>query len=295
MKKLRRPDQTGKIVIITGANSGIGFEAARQMAAMGAHVILACRNIERGRNALEMIKRQEPGSAVELMELDLASQSSIKRFSNEFINRYKRLDTLINNAGIMATPRMFTEDGFELQLGTNHLGHFSLTGLLLNRLLETAGSRVVTITSIAHFRGIIDLNDLNLEKRYSRMGAYRRSKLANMLFAYELDRRLKASSQKTISVAVHPGITSTKILWLPVIVEQLKQVVLTSPARGALSTIVGATDPGLRGGEYIAPGGYRQMIGFPEILESSEMSHDPELATRLWEISEGLTGIKFKL
>ncbi|HUS85689.1 MAG TPA: oxidoreductase [Bacteroidales bacterium] len=295
MRKINIPDQTGKIVIITGANSGIGFEAARQMAGMGAHVILSCRSIEKGMNALKMIKRKDPDCTVELMKLDLAGQSSIRGFSDEFKSRYKNLDILINNAGIMATPRRLTEDGFELQFGTNHLGHFSLTGLLLERLLKTPGSRIVTVTSVAHFKGKIDFNDINMERRYSRMGAYRRSKLANLLFAYELHRRLLASAHRTISVAVHPGITSTGILWLPVIIEQLKQLVLTSPVKGALSTIVGATAPGLRGGEYIGPGGYKQMIGYPKILESSKMSHDLKLASGLWKISEELTGVKFKL
>jgi len=285
--------QSGRVVIITGANSGVGLAAARMMVNRGANVVMACRNLKKSQKALDSLAASGgPGKAV-LMKLDLSDFSSIRSFAARIRENYTAVDILINNAGIMATPYGKTVDGFELQFGTNHLGHFLLTGLILDLITAAEASRVVTITSIAHFNGKINFGDINSDKQYSRMVAYRQSKLANLLFAYELQRRLLKSGKKTISIAVHPGVSSTGIVKLPPPVELLKDAVLMSPYKGALPTIMGATDISLKGGEYIGPQGFRQAYGFPTILESSPGSHDPELASRLWKLSEELTGFSY--
>jgi NAD(P)-dependent dehydrogenase (short-subunit alcohol dehydrogenase family) len=287
------PVQSGRIVIITGANSGIGFGASRILVQKGATVIMACRNLEKSKPALELLNNGNyPGKAV-LLKLDLSDFSSIRSFSEDIRNNFPGIDILINNAGIMATPYIKTVDGFEMQFGTNHLGHFLLTGLLLDHITPVEGSRIVTVTSIAHFNGEINFADINSEKSYGRMVAYRQSKLANLLFAYELQRRLSQSGKKTYSVAVHPGISSTGIVKLPPLIEKLKDVVLMSPVKGALPTIMGATDHSLAGGEYIGPDGFRQSFGYPAILESSRMSHSHDLSERLWTLSEKLTGFSY--
>jgi len=289
------PQQSGKIVIITGANSGVGSEAARIMVQKGATVIMACRNMEKSRPALDELNNGNNTGKAILLKLDLSDFSSIRSFSDEIREKFPRVDILINNAGIMAPPYGKTADGFELQFGTNHLGHFMLTGMLLDLITPVEGSRVVTITSIAHFNGDINFDDINSEKNYNRMGAYRQSKLANLLFAYELQRQLTGSGKRTLSVAVHPGISSTGIVKLPPLLEKLKDAVLMSPVKGAFPTIMGATDISLKGGEYIGPKGFRQAYGLPVVLESSPLSHDHELATRLWKLSEESTGIRLNL
>lgn len=288
------PDQAGKTVIITGANSGIGLETARMMAEKGAHVIMACRNIERSKPSHAIVNRESTTGNADLIRLDLSEFSSIRDFVSEVKERFPKIDILINNAGVMAPPYGLTKDGFELQFGTNHLGHFLLTGLLLGNITGVAGSRIVTITSIAHINGTINFDDLKSEKRYRRMEAYRQSKLANLIFAYELQRRLAAAGSETISVAVHPGVSSTALVVLPPLLERLKDALLMSPEKGALPTMMGATEPSVRGGEYIGPDGFRQAFGFPAILQSNSLSHDPETARRLWDVSEELTGLKYE-
>jgi NAD(P)-dependent dehydrogenase (short-subunit alcohol dehydrogenase family) len=289
------PDLTGRNIIVTGANSGIGFEAARAMAGRGGNVVMACRNIEKSADAYEKVRKESPGDSVELMHLDLADLSSVREFAGETREKYPRIDILVNNAGIMVPPYGRTIDGFELQIGTNHFGHFLLTGLLMENVVATPGSRVVTVTSIAHFGGRINFEDINSETGYQRMGAYRQSKLANLLFSYELDRRLKEKDKETISVAVHPGVSSTSLFKIPQWLERVKEALLMSAAKGALPTLMGATEPSLKGGEYIGPAGFRQSMGYPAILSSSERSHDKQLALRLWELSEEMTSFRFSI
>lgn len=287
------PSMADKTVVITGANSGIGFEAAKMMAAKGAHIIMACRNLEKSGEALQLVKRESPSGIAELYRLDLSDFSSIRSFVTELKRNHDHIDILVNNAGLMATPYSKTADGFEMQFGTNHLGHFLLTGMLLDMILSVKNSRIVTVTSIAHFTGEINFRDINYDSGYGRMIAYRQSKLANLLFAYELQRRLARSGRDTISVAVHPGVSATSIIDLPPLLDKVKDAVLMSAIRGALPTIMGATEPSLSGGEYIGPNGFRQAFGAPAILRSSKKSHDPELAEKLWDISEELTGYRY--
>ncbi|HCC71518.1 MAG TPA: short-chain dehydrogenase [Bacteroidales bacterium] len=287
------PGQDNKIVIITGANSGIGFQTARILSSKGAKVIMACRNKQKAEKATGKILRRFNKADLEFMHLDLSSLDSVKKFAEEYKAKYKKLDVLINNAGVLGTPYKKTEDGFEWQFGVNHLGHFALTGSLLDLLLRTPGSRVVTITSIAHFRAVIHFEDLSGRSWYSPMKSYRQSKLANLLFAYELQRNLNEKNADSISIAAHPGISATNIVWLPFPVNKLKDLVLMRAYRGAMPGIMAATDSDLRGGEYIGPSGRWQSFGYPEILKSSVASYDRTLWKRLWEVSEELTGIIF--
>ncbi len=288
-------DHAGTIGIVTGSNSGIGFEAARMLASGGMRIIMACRNESKAKAACKRILNLYPGAQVEYMHLDLSSQSSVKDFISLFLERYKRLDLLVNNGGIMTGPHRLTEDGFEMIFATNHLGHFTLTAGLIDILLNTIGSRIVTVSSIAHFKGIICFDDINSISLYIRKEAYRQSKLANLLFAYELDRRLKEKGRSTLSIAVHPGISSTKIVKLPKIIDKLKDLVLMNPVKGALPTMMAATDKTLKGGEFIGPEGRGQVFGFPALVKSGRHSYDRETWHRLWELSEELTGIRFNI
>ncbi|MDT8402185.1 MAG: oxidoreductase [Bacteroidales bacterium] len=287
------PRLDNKNVIVTGANSGIGFQAAKKLALKGAKVIMACRNIEKATRAADRIVREDRGADLELMHLDLSSLASVSEFAEEYKGRYKKLDILINNAGVMATPLRKTDDCFEWQFGINHLGHFALTGHLLESITTAPGGRVVTLTSIAHFKGMIHFEDLSGASWYRRMEAYRQSKLANLLFAYELQKRLSLSGLHTISVAAHPGISATNIVWLPFPVNKFKNLVLMSASRGSLSVLMAATDKDIKGGEYIGPGGLWQFFGYPAVLKSSAQSHDEGLSEILWKVSEEMTGVKF--
>lgn len=287
------PSLYNKNVIVTGANSGIGFEAAKKLALEGARVVMACRNADKAARAADMILKKDRSADLEYMHLDLSSLASVARFAEEYKGRYKKLDILINNAGVMATPYRRTEDGFEWQFGINHLGHFALTGQLLEKLNSTPVSRVVTITSIAHFKGRIHFEDLSGGSWYERMRAYRQSKLANLLFAYELQRRLELTGSSAISVAAHPGISSTNIVWLPFPVNILKNLVLMKASKGALPIIMAATDERVRGGDYLGPDGPMQACGGPAILKSGGHSYDRHLWEKLWKVSEDLTGIKY--
>lgn len=298
------PDLTGKTVVVTGGNSGIGYEAALQLARKGARVVLACRNPTRAAEAIGALRAAAPAARVEAMDLDLASLASVRRFAESFLGRPGPLHLLINNAGLIASPRRTTADGFELQLGTNHLGHFALTGLLLERLLATGGARVVTLSSNAHRMGRIYFDDLQLERGYDRWKAYGQSKLANLLFTYELQRRLEAAGRKLLAVACHPGYASTNLFSLgsrmegsrlvAAIVRLGNRLVAQSSAMGALPTLCAATAPDVRGGDYIGPDGFMELAGHPRKVQSNARSRNLEDAARLWTASEQLTGVRYE-
>lgn len=294
------PDLTGKVIIVTGANSGIGFEAAREFARQGAQTILACRNLEKGQTALDQIQAEIPDAAVEMMQLDLASLESIHQFAETFKAKYDRLDVLLNNAGIMMVPYGKTKDGFERQFGTNHLGHFALTGLLIDLLSKTADARVVNVSSNGHRFGKMDFDDLMYEEnKYSSIGAYARSKLANLLFTYELQRRFEAQDLDLIAVVAHPGNSDTN---LGAHLEEHPAYKIMQPifgrmgqsaAMGALPSIRAAVDPDVAGAEYFGPEGTIQAKGYPVLVPSSKASHNQSDAQKLWEISEELTGVQY--
>jgi NAD(P)-dependent dehydrogenase (short-subunit alcohol dehydrogenase family) len=289
------PDQSGKIVIVTGANSGIGYEAASALALKGAAVMMACRSLEKGETAAAQIRSQEPKGEITLKQLDLADLSSVRRFAEAFLAEYQQLDILINNAGVMATPYRKTADGFEMQFGTNHLGHFLLTGLLIDLLRKTPKSRVVTVSSYAHLLGKINFDDLNSEKGYQKWLAYGQSKLANLLFAYELQRRSAKNGKHPISIAVHPGYAATNLQNTSSLFSFTNSFMAQSQEMGALPTLYAATSPEMQGGEYIGPDGFLAQRGYPHKARSSGRSYDLETARRLWEVSEELTGIRFTL
>ncbi len=295
------PDQTGRIAVITGANSGIGYEAAAVLAARGAHVVMAVRNLDKGAAARDRIVAASPGAEVTLQELDLTSLDSVSVAAEALRSTYPRIDLLVNNAGVMWTPKETTKDGFELQFGTNHLGHFALTGLLLDHLLAVPGSRVVVVSSLAHkLLADIHFDDLQWERRYSRIAAYGQSKLANLLFAYELQRRLALRDEPTIAVAAHPGGSYTELARnVPTILHPAYRIVgplvFQSAAMGALPTLRAATDPDVQGGQYYGPDGIGEQRGNPKLVQSSPRSHDPELQRRLWTVSEELTGVTFPI
>jgi len=287
------PDQQDRIAVITGANSGIGYEAALALAKSGATVIIASRSGERGQGAVQRIRDRHQPSRVEFMQLDLASLESIALFAEEFAVRHDRLDLLINNAGVMMTPFQKTEDGFELQFGTNHLGHFALTGHLLELVARTPGSRIVTVSSMAHKLGRIDFEDLNGESNYNRTKAYEQSKLANLLFTYELQRRLESNGSETLSVAAHPGWTATNLQSNTIIFRMMNPLVGMTPEQGALPSLYAAVAPGVKSGEYFGPRGLFEIRGYPTRVKSSRDSRNLEDAARLWEISEKMTGVKY--
>jgi NAD(P)-dependent dehydrogenase (short-subunit alcohol dehydrogenase family) len=291
------PDQTGRVAVITGANTGLGYETALALAEHGAQVVLAVRNLDKGKDAAARITAKSPDAEVALQELDLTSLQSIRAAAEQLRSDYDRIDLLINNAGVMWTPRQVTKDGFELQFGTNHLGHFALTGLLLDRLLPIAGSRVVTVSSIGHrIRADIHFDDLQWERSYSRVGAYGQAKLANLLFTYELQRRL-APRGTTIATAAHPGGSRTELTRnLPrplAAVSSVIEPLFQGADMGALPTLRAATDPGVLGGQYYGPDGFGEQRGYPKLVASSDKSHDVDLQRRLWTVSEELTGVVY--
>lgn len=291
------PDQSGRTAIVTGANSGLGFDTAAVLAARGAQVVLAVRNLDKGRQAIERIEKASPGAAVTLAELDLSSLDSVRRAADELRAAHPRIDLLINNAGVMYVPnRETTADGFEMQFGTNHLGHFALTGLLLDHLLPVAGSRVVTVSSFGHrILARIRFEDPHFETGYQRVQAYGQSKLANLLFTYELQRRLEANGAPTIAAAAHPGFSDTELMrHLPAFLPDFTWKFATQPSeKGALPTLRAATDPAVQGGRYYGPGGIGELKGNPKVVASSAQSHDEDIQRRLWTMSEELTGVTY--
>ena len=294
----RIPDQSGRVAVVTGANSGLGLITARELARAGAHVVLACRNLDKGASALADVERAAAGPAPELEELDLASLDSVRAFAERFRANHDGLDLLVNNAGVMAPPRRETADGFELQFGTNHLGHFALTELLLPAMEGREDARVVTLSSNAHKFGRIAFDNLDGRRRYFRWRAYGQSKLANLLFALELDRRLRASGSTVKSLAAHPGYAATNLqaaaapLVDRLVMQAANVVVAQSDEMGALPPLFAATEPGLEGGTYVGPDGHGEHRGHPTIVAPNKAAGDADTARRLWHVSEELTGVR---
>jgi NAD(P)-dependent dehydrogenase (short-subunit alcohol dehydrogenase family) len=287
-------DQSGTVVVVTGSSSGIGYETARVLAAKNAEVIIAVRNLEKGNAAAQKIRIQNRNASIRVMSLDLADLSSVKRFAEEFKSQSSRLDRLINNAGVMIPPRSRTADGFDLQFGTNHLGHFALTAWLMSLLQNTRGSRVVNVSSSAHRFGNLDFEDLNWEKRkYKGWRAYGDSKIANLYFTSELNRRLANSGSGLIATAAHPGWTATELQRHAGIAEFLGGFFAQDISMGALPTLRAAYDTDSKGGEFYGPGGFLGMRGYPVPVIPSDLSRDLTIAARLWKVSEDLTGVTF--
>jgi NAD(P)-dependent dehydrogenase (short-subunit alcohol dehydrogenase family) len=296
------PDQASRIVVITGANSGLGYQTARMLARPGARVVLACRNLAKANQAADRIRTDSGPASAAVVQLDLASLASVRAAADEIVVTYPRLDLLISNAGVMELPYERTEDGFELTFGTNHLGHFALTGWLLDRLLHTPGSRVVTMSSQGHLDGMMNFDDLQSERGYQPAAAYHQSKLANLLFTYELDRRLTAAGALTVAVASHPGVVHTDLFRTR---SRLNQLLISPRMRlinfwavqsvrmGALPTLRAATDPAVMGGEFYGPH-RRHDTGYPVRVASSARSHDMSDQARLWQVSEQLTGVSYR-
>jgi NAD(P)-dependent dehydrogenase (short-subunit alcohol dehydrogenase family) len=296
------PDLTGKVIAVTGGNSGLGYESVKAFASKGAEVVLASRTLEKGEAAKSEILKTVPEGKISVMQLELGDLGSVREFATALKKACTRLDVLLNNAGIMMTPYFTTKDGFEGQFGTNHLGHFALTGLLMDLLLRTPGSRVVNVSSGAHRNGVMDFNNLQYEQGegYTPTKAYGRSKLSNLLFTYELQRKLEASGKDTIAVAAHPGVAMTNLarhLQDRLLFKVLKPVfkwMTQDQAMGALPQIRASVDPGVLGGQYYGPDGRRELKGYPVVVPSNDASHNSEDASRLWEESERLTGVKFE-
>ena len=297
------PDLSGRTCLVTGANSGLGFQTSLELARKGARVVLACRDADKARSALESIRAAHAGAELETMALDLASLASVRDFAKAFCEGHGELHVLCNNAGVMALPYRKTADGFEMQFGTNHLGHFALTGLLLEPLLATDGARVVNVSSNAHWFGKIRFEDLQWERGYRKWRAYGQSKLANLLFTYELQRRIEAKGTGAIAVASHPGYAETNLqtagprmqgssametMW-----NGVTRLFAQSAAMGALPSLYAAGSPAVKGGDYIGPDGLGGQKGHPKKVWSTARSRDLATATRLWDVSEALTGVHF--
>jgi NAD(P)-dependent dehydrogenase (short-subunit alcohol dehydrogenase family) len=295
------PDLSGKVIIVTGGNSGLGFESVKVFTAKGAEVILASRSGEKGEKAKAEILQQHPEGNIKVAELDLADLDSVRRFSKNFQQNHNRLDVLLNNAGIMTTPYFKTKDGFEGQMGTNHLGHFALTGLLLPVLKNTPKSRVVNVSSMAHKQGKMDFSNLLFDngKGYSPMKSYGRSKLSNLLFSYELQRFFESNKIDSISAVAHPGVSQTELFryldkkWYFKLVRPLFNALFQDGKMGALPQIRASVDPHVKGGEFYGPNGFMELKGYPVKVQSNSRSHNTEDARKLWEVSERLTGVKF--
>jgi NAD(P)-dependent dehydrogenase (short-subunit alcohol dehydrogenase family) len=287
--------------VVTGANSGLGLVTARELARAGAQVVLACRNVAKGEAARREIEAAAPGAPVELEELDLASLESVREFAERYRAAHDGLDLLINNAGVMAPPRRRTADGFELQFGTNHLGHFALTGRLIGAMEGREDARVVTLSSHMHRTGRIAFGNLGGERRYFRWSAYSQSKLANLLFALELERRLSAAGSTIKSMAAHPGYSATNLqsAAAPLVDRLLMKVgnvvIAQNDEMGALPTLYAATEPGLPGGTYAGPDGFTEQRGHPHVVSPNRAARDEGVARRLWEVSEEMTNVHFEL
>ncbi len=296
------PDLKGKTVIVTGGNSGLGFEAVKAFVSKGAIVIMTCRSTIKGEIARENIKNSIPKAEIILMELDLANLSSIQNFSDKFKQSHTKLDILVNNAGIMMVPYALTVDGFEKQIGTNHLGHFALTGLLLDILKKTPGSRVVNVSSLAHKSGVMDFDNFmyNNGNGYKPMKAYGRSKLCNLLFTYELQHFFETNQIDCKAIAAHPGVSDTNLFshsipkWVMVLLRPFTLFFIQPASMGALPELRAATDPMAKGGEFYGPNSHSEMKGFPTVVQSNQASHRIDDGKKLWQLSEKLTSVQFK-
>ncbi len=297
------PDQSGRTAVVTGANSGLGLITARELARRGADVVLACRNTTKGDEAAAAIRRDAASAKVDVQALDLADLASVHAFAEA---RSEPLDLLVNNAGVMGIPRSQTKDGFEMQFGVNHLGHFALTGLLMPRLLKADGPRVVTLSSTAHKMGRMNFDDLQGERRYFRWSAYGQSKLSNLLFAFELQRKADAAGAGLTSVAAHPGYAATNLQTRgpeagglltrleDVFMAVSNFVVAQSDEMGTLPQLYVATMPDVPGGSYVGPDGFQEQRGHPTIVGSTSAARDQRAAERLWQVSEELTGVSYE-
>ena len=298
------PDLTGRVAVVTGANSGLGYETALALAGCGAHVTMAVRDTAKGDNAATLMRRAHPDAVIKVTALDLASLASIREFASRWSADHPNgLDLLINNAGVMALPHRLTADGFEMQIGTNHLGHFALTGLLLPALVARHRSRVVTVSSFAHRMGRLSLDDLMGEKRYRAWGAYGQSKLANLLFTAELQRRLDRAHLSVKAMAAHPGYSNTNLQsasakmkgqsFQATVTDRMNDVMAQSASMGALPTLFAATAPGLPGDSFVGPNGFMELRGYPQLVGRSARAADAADAAALWSASEQLTGVTY--
>ncbi|MCO4768997.1 MAG: SDR family NAD(P)-dependent oxidoreductase [Deltaproteobacteria bacterium] len=289
------PDQTGKTVFVTGANTGLGFEASKVLAGKGARVLLGCRNREKAEAALALIKAEHPDAQLEIVDIDLGDLASVKTGAEKVLEE-ARLDVLINNAGLMMPPRHETKDGFESQFGVNHLGHFALVGHLLPLLEKTDGSRIVNTSSNGHKMGDLDFEDLNSEKKYSKLGAYAASKLANLLFSFELNARLSGKGGNPIAVTVHPGAADTELaryLGAAKFLMPVMRPFFNTAAQGAWPTLMGASWPEAKANQYFGPRGIGELAGPAKVVQGNAKSQDPERARTLWEASEEMTGVRY--
>lgn len=292
-------DLTGKSIIVTGGNSGLGYESVKAFTEKGAEVILACRNLEKGEKAKAEIVEGNISGKIKVIGIDLMDLDSVKTFADQIKTEYSQINVLLNNAGIMATPNFKTKDGFEAQFGTNHLGHFALTGLLLNLIKTTPNSRVVNVSSMAHKSGVMDFNDLMFEqeREFKTLKAYGQSKLANLLFTYELQRYFERNKINSIAVAAHPGGSNTRLAghlekkWYFKLLSPILRGAMQSAAKGALPQIRASVDSNVIGGEYYGPDGFNEIKGYPVLVESTPSSHNLNDAKKLWEISEKLTNV----
>ena len=295
------PDLSGQRAVVTGATSGVGLEAAWVLALKGAEVVLAVRNVAKGAEVEAEILMEDPTAKVEVMQVDVSELASVRSFADAFCDRFDRLDILLNNAGIMMVPFGTTGDGFERHFATNHLGHFALTGLLMEPLRASEHGRVVAVSSNAHRSGDLDFDNLMYSggRDYTPIGAYSRSKLANLVGAYEFDRRLRAAGEPILSVACHPGVTNTGLAdhlhktWWGRVVFPVLRLALQNASEGALPLLRAATDPDVVSGEYYGPSRRRETTGAPVLVGSSQLSMDEQLGARLWDVCEELTGVSY--
>ena len=286
------PSQPGKVAIVTGANSGIGYEVTLSLIKKDFEVVMACRNMQKAEKAKVKILHVYPRAIITLMKVDTSSLKEVKIFADQFHQHYNKLHLLINNAGIMMSPYKVTEDGFENQLATNYIGHFALTGLLLPTLISTVGSRIVTLSSLSYKWSKIIFDDLHSNKSYSKTKAYGQSKRACLMFAFELQRRLSAAGYDTVSIAAHPGLSKTNLdQYYPALIRPLGNLFLQPAAKGALPILYAALDKNLKGGEFIGPDGFQQMRGYPTKVEADEYSNNKVIAERLWSKSEKITNV----
>jgi len=286
------PSQLGKVAIVTGANSGIGYEVTVGLVKKDFEVIMACRNLQKAEEAKSKILKRHPKAKINLMKVDTSSLDEVKKFANQFQTQYQNLHLLINNAGIMMSPYKVTEDGFENQFATNYLGHFALTGLLLPILTTTTGSRIISLSSLSYKWSEILFDDFHFEKSYSKTKAYGQSKRACLMFAFELQRRLSAAGYDTLSVAAHPGLSKTNLdQYYPALIRPLGNLFLQPAAKGALPILFAALDKDLKGGEFIGPDGFQQMRGYPIKVDADEYSNNKKVAEHLWSESEKMTNV----